>query len=156
DLSLLNPMGWTYLTYPFTENNWSPLIYAFVFSLFLVILAFVLENARDMGAGYVPQREGREKANKTLLSIPGWFFQLNKATIVNRLIAFLFVGSAYGSIYRDMQTFIESNDMVQQMFTQAGWTMEESLIGTIMMVLIGLVSMLPVVVINKLFAEENR
>src|SRR5699024_2726955 len=42
DLSLLNPMGWTYLTYPFTENNWSPLIYAFIFSLFLVILAFVL------------------------------------------------------------------------------------------------------------------
>src|SRR5699024_1642223 len=156
DLSLLNPMGWTYLTYPFTENNWSPLIYAFIFSLLMVIMAFVLENARDMGAGYLPQREGRGRANKTLLSIPGLFFKLNKATIISWLIAFLFLGAAYGSIYGDMQTFIESNEMVQQMFTQSGSTMEESFTGTIMMVLIGLVSILPVVVINKLFAEENR
>src|SRR5699024_12594253 len=58
DLSLLTPMGWTYLTYPFTENRWSPLIYAFVFSLFLVLLSFVLENALDMGAGYLPQWDG--------------------------------------------------------------------------------------------------
>src|SRR5699024_2425166 len=94
--------------------------------------------------------------NKTLLSIPGLFFKLNKATIISWLIAFLFLGAAYGSIYGDMQTFIESNEMDQQMFTQSGSTMEESFTGTIMMVLIGLVSILPVVIINKLFAEENR
>src|SRR5699024_11727462 len=28
DLSMINPMGWTYLTYPFTDNNWIPLIIA--------------------------------------------------------------------------------------------------------------------------------
>src|SRR5699024_9814285 len=91
DLSLLNPMGWTYLTYPFTENNWSPLIYAFIFSLLMVIMAFVLENARDMGAGYLPQREGRGRANKILRAISGLFFDMNKATIISWLIAFLFL-----------------------------------------------------------------
>src|SRR5699024_4284509 len=33
DLSMINPMGWTYLTYPFTENNWIPLLFALIFSL---------------------------------------------------------------------------------------------------------------------------
>src|SRR5699024_1151314 len=141
---------------PFTENNCSPLIYAFIFSFLMVILAIVLVNERDMGAGYLSHREGRGRANKTLLSIPGMFIRLNKSNIISLLIAFLFLGAAYGSIYGDMLTFIESNEMVQLMFTQSGSTMEESFTGTIMMVLIGLVSILPVVLINKLFAEENR
>ncbi|HLQ96579.1 MAG TPA: tetronasin resistance protein [Pseudogracilibacillus sp.] len=156
DFSMLNPMGWTYLTYPFTENNWLPLVYALALSLLLVLLAFVLEGARDMGAGYLPQRKGKEKASKWLLSIPGLFLKLNKATIISWLIAFLVLGAAYGSIYGDMQTFLESNDVVEQMFTQSGSTIEESFTGTIMMVLIGLVSLLPIAIINKLFAEESR
>src|SRR5699024_8695524 len=152
DFSMLNPMGWTYLTYPFTENNWLPLVYALALSLLLVLLAFVLEGARDMGAGYLPQRKGKEKASKWLLSIPGLFLKLNKATIISWLIAFLVLGAAYGSIYGDMQTFLESNDVVEQMFTQSGSTIEESFTGTIMMVLIGLVSLLPIAIITTLFA----
>lgn len=62
DFSMINPMGWTYLTYPFTENNWVPLILAVAFSIIVVIIAFVLEGRRDMGAGYLPEREGRESA----------------------------------------------------------------------------------------------
>src|SRR5699024_6377506 len=97
----------TYLTYPFTENNWSPLIYAFIFSLLMVIMAFVLENARDMGAGYLPQREGRGRANKTLLSIPGLFFKLNKATIISWLIDFFFFSGyicCYLCVYADLDS----------------------------------------------------
>src|SRR5699024_6786195 len=71
DLSMFNPLGWTYLTYPFTENNWSPLIFALVFSIVAVIIAFALEGARDMGAGYVPERGGRGNAKKSLLSVRG-------------------------------------------------------------------------------------
>src|SRR5690625_7944061 len=46
--------------------------------------------------------------------------------------------------------------MVQQMFTHSGVSIEESFTSTIMMVLIGLVSILPIAIINKLFSEENR
>src|SRR5699024_8580915 len=81
DLSMFNPLGWTYLTYPFTENNWIPLIFALVFSIVAVIIAFALEGARDMGAGYLPQREGRESAKKSLLSVRGLFVKINKGVI---------------------------------------------------------------------------
>ncbi len=156
DFSMINPMGWTYLTYPFTENNWIPLIYAVVFCLLAVIIAFALEGGRDMGAGYLPEREGRETAKESLLSVPGLFTKINKGVMISWLIAFVVMGAAYGSIYGDMQAFLGSNEMMSQMFTLAGVSIEESFTGTIMMVMIGLVSILPIAIVNKLFAEEVR
>lgn len=154
--SMINPMGWTYLTYPFTENNWLPLILSVAFSIIVVIIAFVLEGGRDMGAGYLPERGGRATAKKSLLSVPGLFIKLNKGVMISWLIAFVIMGAAYGSIYGDMQTFIGSNEIISQMFTMSGFSIEESFTGTIIMVMIGLVSILPIVIVNKLFSEEVR
>ncbi|OZU89608.1 tetronasin resistance protein [Virgibacillus indicus] len=156
DLSIINPLSWTYLTYPFTENNWIPLIFALIFSVIAVIVAFSLEGARDMGAGYLPEREGRGNAKKSLLSVRGLFTKINKGVMIGWLVAFVIMGVAYGSIYGDMQTFLESNEMMKQMFSQSGVSIEESFTGTIMMVMIVLVSILPIVIVNKLFTEESR
>ncbi|QTM97939.1 tetronasin resistance protein [Sediminibacillus dalangtanensis] len=155
-LSMINPLGWTYLTYPFTENNWSLLICALIFSITVVTIAFALEGARDMGAGYLPEREGRERAKKSLLSVRGLFIKINKGVIIGWMIAFVVMGAAYGSIYGDMQTFLESNEMMKQMFTHSSVSIEESFTGTIMMVMTGLVSILPIAIVNKLFSEESR
>ncbi|OQO68532.1 tetronasin resistance protein [Enterococcus villorum] len=155
-LSMFNPMGWIYLTYPFTENNWVPLLFALFFSLALIILAFVLEGHRDMGAGYLPEREGRATAKKSLLCVPGLFFKINKGSMIAWLVAFVVMGAAYGSIYGDMQVFLSGNELMKQMFTQSGVSIEESFTAKIMMVMIGLVTILPIVIVNKLFAEETR
>src|SRR5699024_9591592 len=107
DLSLFNPLGWTYLTFPFTENYWIQLFFALIFSIVAEIISLALEGARDKGAGYLPQREGRESAKKSLLSVRGLFIKINKGTIISWLTAFVIMGAAYGSIYGDMQTFLE-------------------------------------------------
>ncbi|QHS21465.1 tetronasin resistance protein [Virgibacillus sp. MSP4-1] len=156
DLSMFNPLGWTYLTYPFTENNWIPLLFAFIFSFIMMVIAFNLEGTRDMGAGYLPEREGRSRAKKSLLSVHGLFIKINKGVMISWFIAFVLMGAAYGSIFGDMQTFLESNDIMKEMFTHSGVTIEESFTGTIMMVMIGLVSILPIVIVNKLFSEESQ
>jgi len=156
ELSMFNPMGWTYLTYPFTKNNWTPLLVAMIFCIVMTVISFVLEGYRDMGAGYLPEREGRATAKKSLLSVPGLMFKLNKGVMIGWLIAFLIMGAAYGSIYGDMQVFLGGNELMKQMFTQSGVSIEESFTGTIMMVMIGLVTILPIAIVNKLFAEETR
>ena len=156
DFSMINPLGWTYLTYPFTENNWVPLLIALIFSFVMVVVAVALEGGRDMGAGYLPEREGRERAKKSLLSVRGLFIRINRGVIISWWITFVLMGAAYGSIYGDMQTFLNSNDIMKEMFTLSGFTIEESFTGTIMMVMIVLVSILPIVIVNKLFAEESR
>ncbi len=154
--SMLNPMGWTYLTYPFTGNNWAPLGLAVAFCAVAVVIAFALEGSRDMGAGYLPEREGRGTAKKSLLSVPGLFIRINRGVMISWLIAFVILGAAYGSIYGDMHTFLESNELMSQMFTLSGISIEESFTGTIMMVMMGLVSILPIVIVNKLSSEEAR
>lgn len=155
-LSMINPLGWTYLTYPFTDNNWMPIMFALVFIIVFTIMAFTLEGARDMGAGYLPQQEGRERARKSLLSVHGLFLRINRGAMIAWLIGFAIMGAAYGSIYGDMQTFLESNELMKQMFSESGFSIEESATGTLMMIMIGLVSILPIVLVNKLFTEENR
>ncbi|MCB5235595.1 MAG: tetronasin resistance protein [Niallia nealsonii] len=156
DLSKFNPLGWTYLTFPFTDNNWMPIIVALIFIVVMVIIAFTLEGGRDMGAGYLPEREGRGSAKKSLLSVRGLFIKINKGVMIGWMIAFVIMGAAYGSIYGDMQTFLESNDMMKQMFAQSDVSIEKSFTGTIMMLMISLVSILPIAIVNKLFAEESR
>lgn len=155
-LSMINPLGWTYLTYPFTNNDWLPLVYALIFCMIVVVIAFMLEGARDMGAGYIPEREGRATAKKSLLSVRGLFMKINQGTIISWFIAFVIMGAAYGSIYGDMQKFLESNELMKQMFSSTGISIEASFTSTIMMVMISLVAILPIVIVNKLFAEESR
>lgn len=156
DVSFFNPLGWTYLTYPFTENNWMLLLYALIFSVIVAVISFTLEGRRDMGAGYLPEKEGREHARKFLLSVRGLFVNLNKGVMISWLIAFIVMGAAYGSIYGDMQEFVESNDIINQMFAHSDISIEESFTSTIMMVMIGLAAILPIVIVNKLFSEERR
>ena len=156
DLSMINPLGWTYLTYPFAEDNWLPLLYAFAFSVVMVIIAFALEGGRDMGAGYLPERQGRANAKKSLLSVPGLFIRNNRGTTIAWLIGYLILGASYGSIYGDMESFISNSELAQLMFAQTGISLEASFTSTIMMVMMGLVCILPIIIINKLFAVESH
>lgn len=155
-LSMFNPMGWTYLTYPFTKNSWLPILYGLLFTVVVVLAAFALEGKRDMGAGYLPEWAGRAHAKKSLLSTPGLFFRLNRGIIIAWLVAYLILGAAYGSIYGDMQTFLESNELLQQMFTATNSSLEASFTSTIMMVMIVLACILPIAIVNRLSAEESR
>ncbi|WP_202912716.1 ABC transporter permease [Tetragenococcus halophilus] len=156
NLSLFNPLSWSYLTYPFTENNWSFIIYSALFSFVAVFIAFILEGKRDMDRGYLPEKEGRAHAKKSLLSVHGLFSKINKGMIISWLIAFVVMGVAYGSIYGDMNSFIESNELIQQMFTASNTTLEESFTSTIMLVMIFLVAILPISIVNKLFTVEKQ
>lgn len=156
DFSMFNPIGWTYLTYPFTENNWILLVFGLIFLIIFSIVAFALEGFRDMDSGYLPQKEGREYAKKSLLSVRGLLFKRNKGVIIGWMIAFIFMGTSYGAIYGDMQMFLESNEIMKQMFTHSGFSIEESFTSTIMIVMIFLVSILPILIVNKLFSEERR
>lgn len=156
ELSMFNPMGWTYMTYPFTENRWYPLLFAIIFCGILAILSFTLEGGRDMGAGYLHVKEGRSHAKKSLLSVPGLFMRLNKGILISWLVSDVVLGAAYGSIYGDMQSFLESNQLVERMFTMSGISIEASFTSVIMMVMILITCILPIAVVNKLFVEEEK
>src|SRR5699024_10031649 len=116
----------------------------------------ILEGARDMGASYIPEKKGRAHAKKSLLSIHGLLYKINKSIIISWLIAFMVMGMAYGSIYGDMQTFLESNELMKQMCSNSNVSIEYSYTNTIMIVLVILIDILTIAIVNKLFSEENK
>lgn len=155
-LSKINPLGFSYLTHPYTENNWYFLAFAILLIFALVIIAFVLEGKRDMGAGYIPQKEGRMGAKKSLLSTFGLLFRLNRGSIISGFIGLFILAGAYGSIFGDMQTFLESSEIIKQMFTISGVSIEKSFTSTLIFVMAVLVAILPIVIVNRLYTEETR
>ena len=55
-----------------------------------------------------------------------------------------------------MHTFLESNELIKTMFTYSGVSIEESFTAVIMQVLIMIITILPIVIINKLYTEEKN
>lgn len=155
-LSKFNPIGWIYLTFPYTKNNWYYILFSFVFALVLMLFAVALEGGRDMGAGYLPQKEGRASAKKSLLSVHGLILRTNRGMIIGWLIGFFAIGVTYGAIYGDMQSFLEGNELLKQMFLVQGFSIEESFTSVITMIIAALCAILPIAVINKLYTEETR
>ena len=153
-LSVINPMGWTYMTYPFTKNNWILIIPCIIFCIVIMIISLILEKERDIGAGYIPESGKRSKVKKSLLSVHGLMLRLNRNTIIGWSVTLFLLGAAYGSIYGDMQTFLSGNELLEAMFTAEGISIEESFTMTIMVVLSGIAMILPIAVMNRLVAEE--
>ncbi|MCI1222609.1 MAG: hypothetical protein LKG16_02930 [Bifidobacterium subtile] len=155
-LSLVNPLGSTYLAYPMTQNRWWVLLIALGYPVVLFAVAALLENGRDMTASYIPERLGRSHARRGLLSVHGMLLRLNRGIIIAWLVAFACLGAVYGSIYGDMRTFLDSNQLMKMMFVDSGTSLEASFTSTILIVLSGLAAILPIVIVNKLYTEETR
>lgn len=155
-LSYLNPLAWSYLSFPFTENNWKPVLYALIFCSIILVIAFFLEAKRDLGFAYIPEKEGRSNAKKSLLSIPGLFFHLQKFAIFSWLFVFFILSASYGAIYGDMETFLDSNTMLKQMFTQTGVSLEVSFSIVICIVMLQLVAVFSMSIVHRLYTEEKN
>lgn len=156
--SYFNPLSWSYLSAPFDKNRFDLLGYSLLLSVIIVALATFLEHQRDIDASYIPEPKGRAHAKKSSLSVPGWIFGLNRGVIITWLITFVLFGALYGSIYGDMQSFLEGNEFIQQFLAAGGsnLSMEVSFTSTIMVVLIGMIPILPIIVINRLYTEERE
>lgn len=154
--SYLNPLAWTYLTYPFTNNNYHLLFLLILLIIIISLISLNLEKNRDLGSSYIKEKEGRKEAKKSLLSIRGLFIRLNKKTIISYLLGFFILGASYGAVYGDMHTFLESNELIKSMFTYTGVSIEESFTAVIMLVMILIITVLPIVIINKLYTEEKN
>lgn len=154
-LSHINPLGALVFTYPFTENNGSALILPLVVTVLLFVLAFALHARRDFGASYIHERSGKSLGITSPRSVPSLLVRLNRGSIIGWLMTVAILGAAYGSIYGDMETFLESSDLVKAMFTAQGSSIETAFTATILTVLIAVAAVLPVLIVNKLASEEE-
>ncbi len=154
-LSRLNPLSWAYLVMPYAQNAWRYLIYSLILGFMLFFLASILEERRDLGASFFRPRVGRREARRSLLSVWGLWSRLNRGTVLAWYTGLFVLGASYGSIYGDMQSFVDTSDLLKQLFGASGGSLEASFTATLMVVMAGLAGIVPISVVNRLGTEER-
>ncbi len=156
-LAWITPLKWISYTQAFVNNIWWPIFLTTFVGLLLFGLAFYLSSLRDLDAGFIAVKPGKEKASKYLNSPFALAIKISKTLIFGWLIAVFILGISYGSIFGDVEMFLESNDIYQQILPNIpGVSLTEQFLGVIIVVC-AIASTIPgLLVILKLNSEEKK
>jgi len=157
-LSLISPLGLPLRAAPFVYDNWGHLLILKLIAFAIMIFAFYLNSKRDLGAGLIPAKKGKANANHTLLSPFGYAKKMVLVTLIWWGISLFILGATYGSVFGDIDTFMESNEMFQQIFgsEEINITMAESFTSVIMIVMAMFAAIPAISAILKLRKEEKE
>ena len=115
-LSWLSPLGWGVKVAPYGANRFWLLAVGLAAYALLLVLAFVLQGRRDLGAGILPTRVGPARGN--LHSSLALMLRLARGTFVAWLVAFVLLGAVVGSLAGNVQSFVsspETADLLRKM-----------------------------------------
>jgi len=155
-LSLLSPLGLVLRAQVYVRNYFWPLGVVFLGAVFLTMLAFRLNTRRDLEAGFVPARPGRSHASPFLSGPLGLVLRLERTTILGWTVGMFILGASYGSIFTDVEDFVHSSELYQQMLPHtAGASVLDQFVAMLLSVLSMLAAVPALLVILKLRAEER-
>ncbi|WP_312095831.1 ABC-2 transporter permease [Niallia sp.] len=156
-LTWISPLGWVSKAAVYSSNNWGPVVLMVAISILLFILANYLNSIRDLEQGFIAAKRGRRYASRFLQSPIGLAFRLQRTGFISWAIGLYILGASYGSIFGDLESFFEGNDMYQQMLQQAeGASIVEQFIPTLMIVISLIATIPPVMAMNKFRGEEKK
>jgi ABC-2 type transport system permease protein len=97
-LTWVSPLGWAEQARPFGAQRWWTLALPLAFFAVCALGAVALLDRRDLGAGLLPQRLGRARASRTLLSPAGLAWRLNRASTIGWVVGAALFGAGIGSL----------------------------------------------------------
>ncbi|MDR1713914.1 MAG: hypothetical protein LBR39_07170, partial [Coriobacteriales bacterium] len=156
--SLISPLGLALRCQAWVENLYWPAVVLAAMALVLGGVAFLLCRMRDSGAGLLPQRKGRLHASPLLRGEWGLAWRLTRGTCLGWVVAGFICGAMYGSIFKDMSGFFESNELYSQLLG-AGTTDPAELVKSFSAFLMQIMCVLlaiPVCMVAMKFAAEEK
>lgn len=156
-LSLISPLGLILRTEVYVNNYWWPIFVTLGLSALIFVLSLYLNSIRDLEAGFISTRPGNENASRLLSSPLGLSLRLQRTSIIAWVVGMLILGASYGSILGDLEGFIDSSGIIQQMIPEAeGYSMTERFV-TMLMTILSILGTVPVLMyVLKLKSEENK
>ncbi|WP_217586136.1 ABC transporter permease [Lentibacillus saliphilus] len=156
-LSMLSPLGWVTATDAYYSNNWWPVIVLGIGGCVLFAGAAFLYSKRDLEAGLIPSRPGKQHASSLLNGPLGLVLKLQRTGMITWGVALLMLGLMYGSVLGDLETFITGNDMLNEMIVAQG---DNSITEQFLPLLLAVISLIatvpPVMAMNRLYTEEKK
>ncbi len=155
-LSMLSPLGWITRTQVYVNNYWWPLLLTVGMALAVTALAFKLNSLRDLEAGLLPAKPGRKTASSWLKSPLGLALKLQRTSLLAWAAGIFILGASYGSVFGDVDAFLESVEMYREIFIIAeDIPLVEQFIATLMSVMALIAAAPALIMILKVKSEEK-
>jgi ABC-2 type transport system permease protein len=157
--SLLSPLGLIMRTYPFYDNKWGPVVVLVAVGVVLMLVSFVLGARRDLGQGLMPVlRRARAHGSRFLAGEWGLTWRLTRGTIIGWAITIFIFSAAYASVMGDMESFIDSSPLYQQLMGIGDDDQEVAKSVVVMLVsIMSIIGCIPVLTTAfKLSSEESK
>ena len=157
-LALLSPLSWILRSEVYVSNYWWPIILTIGLALIIVVLALYLNSIRDLDAGFIPAKPGRKNASAFLQNPLGLAFRLQRTGIIAWAIGMFILGVSYGSVLGDLESFIETNEMMRELLLEsaAGFSLTEQFLTMLMSIIAMICTVPPLMLILKLRGEEKK
>lgn len=109
DLTWWTIYGWIEKLDIYGSNNWWPLLLMLAVAVVTGGIALTLVTTRDLGAGLLPQRDGRRYASRWLRGPLSLVARLDRTSIIIWLVGMFILGVTYGSIFGSAGDLMSSN-----------------------------------------------
>jgi ABC-2 type transport system permease protein len=113
-ISSLSPLGLILRTQAYHLNNWWPILVVLGISIGVSIIAIILNGARDLGEGLFAARPGRADAHHSLKTPTALAWRLLRTSVIIWATVIFFLAAAYGSVMGEVESFIASNELFEQ------------------------------------------
>ncbi len=154
-LSVVSLLGLPVRAKPYVDETPWPLVITLLVALALCVPAYLLQGRRDMDAGLLPQRAGRRRAKRWMRSPLGLAWRLNRGMVAAWAVGLFVFGTMYGSVFGDMEGFLDSSDFLKAIMSNMDFTLTEQFLAMLMSVL-ALAAVIPAVALAlRLRAEEK-
>lgn len=158
-LALVSPLGIIERTEAWYSNDLWPIFVLLALSLALMAIAYVLSSIRDIDTGILPQKTGSAHASATLRGEWSLAWRLTRGICIGWFFVMFFLGLTYGSIFNEMASFMDNNDVYSAMITGGAVAKAELMASftSYLEMLMAVIAAIPVcMVVLKLWSEEKK
>jgi ABC-2 type transport system permease protein len=157
-LAWASPVQWMALTRPYAQERWWVLVIPALGALLLLIVAVVLQERRDHGAGLWASRPGRTEAPRSLGSPLGLSWRLHRGGVLGWTLGLVLLAVALGSLSTSFEAMFEETPALRAVLERmsGGTTVLAEAFFVAMLSLVAVVTgVLAVSIFQRLAAEED-
>lgn len=156
-LSLLSPLGLVLRTENFVNDNFWPIVIILLISGVIAFIAVNLAVRRDLGQGLFAAKGGKVHGGPLLSSPMGLAIKLIRTMSIVWLVTIFSFAAMYGSIFGDLDGFLESNEMLKQIFNEASpFSLAEQFISLLMVIMSIFTAIATLMIVNRNISEEKN
>jgi ABC-2 type transport system permease protein len=119
-LTWFSPIGWAQQTAPYILNRWWPLAFSLLLFVALTVVAFALNQRRDLGAGLLAPRPGPVSASAMLVRPGGLAMRLQRGALLGWTIGLTGFAFGTGTMVSEVADMYQTNPVARDYLVAMG------------------------------------